>query len=72
MIPDRERYELKKKLERVDRQNHFRLAAGILEFGGVVAGIVCSLVLLALLFSLLNWLRQDIGSTLAIFQSHFQ
>ena len=71
MIPDWERYSLKKKLERVERQNHFRLAAGIFDFIGVVVGIVCCLVLVAMLLSLLSWLRNDISSALAIFQSHF-
>lgn len=72
MIPDRERYELKKRLEKVEKQNQYRLAAGILEFVGVVGGIAVCFVLLALLFSLMNWLRQDIGSALTIFQSQFQ
>lgn len=71
MIPDWERYSLKKKLEKVERQNHFRFMAGMFDFFGVVIGIACCLVLLAMLFSLLNWLRNDISSALAIFQSHF-
>lgn len=71
MIPDRERYDLKKKLEALEKQNNYRLWVGMLDFFGVVVGIACCLVLVALLFSLLSWLKQDISSALAIFQSHF-
>ena len=72
MIPDREQYRLKKKMEFLERQNHFRMASGMLEFLGVLLGVMCIFILCALLFSLINWLRQDISSTFAIFQSHFQ
>ena len=69
---NRDRYALRKKMERLERQNRFRLASGMLDFISMVAGVACVLILLALLLSLVNWLRQDISSTFAIFQSHFE
>ena len=44
----------------------------MLEFAGVVAGVICILVLLALLFSLISWLSQDISGTFAVLRTHFQ
>ncbi len=71
MLPQQQ-YRMKKELQQVEKQNHWRMAAGMAEFFGVVLGVVCILILLALLFSLLNWLRQDINSTFAIIKTHFQ
>ena len=48
------------------------MAAKMMEFMGVVLGVVCIFVLLALLFSLLSWLRQDIASTFSILRTRFQ
>ena len=39
---------------------------------GVVAGVLCLLLLIALLMSLLDWLNQDISSTFATLRTHFQ
>ena len=60
-MSNREAYEQRMEWERQEKQDHFRVAAGMMEFVGVVLGIMAILVLLALLFSLLNWLRQDLG-----------
>lgn len=69
---NRQQYEQRKEWERQEKQDRFRMAAGMTEFLGVVLGIVCILALLALLFSLLNWLGQDIASTFSILRSRFQ
>lgn len=61
-----------KEWERQEKRDHLRVAAGVMEFLGVVLGVVCILVLLALLFSLVTWLSQDIGSTFAILRTRFQ
>ena len=70
--PGREEYEQRKEWERQEKQDQFRMASKMLEFMGVVLGVVCIFVLLALLFSLINWLRQDIASTFSILRTRFQ
>ena len=65
-------YEQRKEWERQERQDHFRVAAGLMNFLGVVLGVVCIFLLLALLFSLLSWLSQDISSTFSILRTRFQ
>ena len=72
MQPSREEYEQRKEWERQEKLDHFRMASKMLEFMGVVLGVVCIFVLLALLFSLINWLRQDIASTFSILRTRFQ
>lgn len=70
-MQDREYYRQRKALERVERTNRWRMIIGVAEFFGVVAGVVCILLMLALLFSLVNWLRFDISNTFAILKSRF-
>ena len=72
MQPSRQEYEQRKELERQEKQDHLRVAAKMMELMGVVLGVVCIFVLLALLFSLLSWLRQDIASTFSILRTRFQ
>ncbi len=71
-MSNREAYEQRKEWERQEKQDHFRVAAGMMEFVGVVLGIMAILVLLALLFSLLNWLRQDFASNFSTLAARFQ
>ncbi len=70
--PSRQEYEQRKELERQEKQDHLRVAAKMMEFMGVVLGVVCIFVLLALLFSLITWLDQDIASTFSILRTRFQ
>ncbi len=72
MQPNRREYEQRKEQERLERQDRFRVAAGVMNFLGVVLGVVCIFVLLALLFSLISWLNQDISSTFSILRTRFQ
>ncbi len=72
MQPSRQEYDQRKEWARQEKQDHLRVAAKMMEFFGVVLGVVCIFVLLALLFSLLNWLRQDIASTFSILKTRFQ
>lgn len=65
-------YFQRKEWERQEKRDHFRIAAGMMEFLGVVLGVAGILVLLALLFSLLSWLSRDISSTFAILRTRFQ
>ena len=68
----REEYEQRKEWERLEKQDHFRVAAKMMEFVGVVVGVIAIFVLLALLFSLITWLDQDIASTFSILRTRFQ
>ncbi len=70
--PSRQEYERRKEWERQERQDHFRVAAKMMEFVGVVLGVISIFVLLALLFSLVSWLTQDISSTFSILRTRFQ
>ncbi len=72
MQRNRAQYEQRKQWEREEKRDHYRVAAGMMEFLGVVLGVVCILALLALLFSLLSWLGQDISSTFSILRTRFQ
>lgn len=72
MQQNRQHYEQRKEWERQEKQDHFRVAAGMMEFLGVVLGIVVILVLLALLFSLLNWLGKDFASNFSLLRTRFQ
>ena len=58
--------------EQEERQDRLKVAAGVMEFGGVVVGVLCIFLLVALLFSLLNWLNQDISATFAILRTRFR
>ncbi len=70
--PDRQAYEQRREWKRQEKEDHFRLAAKMLDFIGVVLGVISILVLLALLFSLLSWLGQDIAGTFSILRTRFQ
>ena len=72
MMPSQNNYWQRKQMEWEDRRDRFRVAAGVAEFAGVVLGVVCILLLLALLFSLVTWLNQDISATFAILRTRFQ
>lgn len=65
-------YQLRKQWEKEDRQDRFRVAAGVMEFLGVVLGVIAVLVLFTLLVSLVNWLTKDISGTFAILRTRFQ
>lgn len=66
-----DRYHFNKEMEKQEKRDKWRLASGVLEFAGVVLGVACILVLLALLFSLISWLRQDIAATFTIMLDRF-
>lgn len=72
MQPNRQEYELKKELEREQKQDRFRLAAGMMEFLGVALGIVGILALIALLISLISWLSQNVSDTFSLLRTPLQ
>ena len=72
MRPDAWQDQQRREWERQERQDHFRVAEGLMNFLGVALGVVAIVVLLALLFSLISWLSQDISSTFSILRTRFQ
>ena len=70
--PSRQEYEQRLKWAQEERRERFSLVYKMLDFFGVVLGVICIFVLLALLFSLFSWLRDDISSTFSILRTRFQ
>jgi len=68
----REEYFARKEEEKQLRRDRWRLTAGMADFVAVVAGAAACLVLVLLIASLVNWLRQDAGSTFSVFISMFR
>ena len=64
-------YFQRQEWERQEKQDHYRVAAGVMNFLGVVLGVAVIFVLLALLFSLVSWLIQDISSNFSILRTRF-
>ena len=60
----RQEYEQRMEWERQEKQDRFRVAAKMMEFMGVVLGVICIFLLLGLLVSLISWLDQDISQFL--------
>ena len=69
--PSRQEYEQRLKWAQEERRERFSLVYKMLDFLGVVLGVICIFVLLALLFSLFSWLTDDISSTFSILRSRF-
>ena len=57
---------LTREERRQARQARFRVMAGLLDFLGVIAGMVAILVVIALLVSLVTWLQSDIYQTFTL------
>lgn len=72
MMPDRAPYSMRKQWEKEDRRDRYKVAAGVMNFLGVVLGVISILLLLALIVSLVSWLSKDISGTFAILRTHFQ
>ena len=72
MMPFRPPYDMRKQWEKEDRQDRYKVAAGVMEFLGVVLGVIAILVLLALIVNLVFWLNKDVSGTFAILRTHLQ
>ncbi len=68
----RQDYEQRLKWAREERRERFSLIYKMLDFLGVVLGMICIFVLLALLFSLISWLSDDVSSTFSILKTRFE
>ena len=62
MYSDESKKDLMRKMEEVERQNRDRMVSGIGNLIGVMVALAVILLLSALLFSLIKWLRQDMRS----------
>ena len=67
-----EDYYLKKELEREEKLDRMRMTAGLLDFFGVVAGVVFIFVLILLTVSLCNWLYRDLSGVFSAMFSIFK
>ena len=72
MQPNRQEYEMKQEWEREQRQDRFRVAAGMMEFVGVALGVIGILALIALLISLISWLSQNVSDTFSLLRTPLQ
>ena len=70
--PNWQEREQRREWERQERREKYSLAYKMLDFMGVVLGVACIFVLLALLFSIVSWLTNDISSTFSILRTRFQ
>ncbi len=68
----RQQIEQRLKMAREERRERFSLIYKMLDFLGVVLGVICIFILLALLFSLVSWLSQDFSSTFSLIRTRLQ
>ena len=68
----RQEYEQRMKWKREERRERFSLVYKMLDFLGVVLGTICIFVLLALLFSLISWLSEDVAGTFSVLRTRLQ
>ena len=68
----RQQIEQRLKMAREERRERFSLIYKMLDFFGVVLGVICIFILLALLFSLISWLSQDFSSTFSLIRTRLQ
>ena len=70
--PRNQDYDQRLKWAWDERRERFSLIYKMLDFLGVVLGVICIFVLLALLFSLISWLSDDISSTFSNLKTDFR
>ncbi len=72
MYSDESKRDLIRKMEEVERQNRDRMVSGIGNLIGVMVALTVILLLSALLFSLIKWLRQDMRSVFSVLIDSFR
>ena len=72
MYSDESKKDLLRKMEEVERQNRDRMVSGIGNLIGVMVALTVILLLSALLFSLIKWLRQDMRSVFSVLIDSFR
>jgi len=58
--------------EELGREHNFRIAMNVFDLISMLVGLAVILVLAAMLFSLVNWVQQDITQSLSVFTAPFQ
>ena len=69
---DRDAYFERRQEKEEERRDRWRLTTGLMEFLAVVVGIAVTLMLVALIVSLLSWVRQDASDIFDVFLSLFR
>lgn len=72
MYSDESRKKFHEKMEDVDRENRERMVSGIGNLVGAMVGLTVILLLAALLFSLIGWLKQDLRSVFSVLIGSFR
>ena len=67
-----EDYFIRKEEEREERLDRLRMTAGLMEFFGVVLGVIAIFVLVVLIVSLCNWLYRDMSGIFSALFSIFK
>lgn len=65
-------YFVRKEEEREEKLDRMRMTAGMLNFFGVVLGVIASFVLVVLIVSLCNWLFHDMSGIFSVVFSIFK
>ena len=65
-------YFIRKEEEREERMDRLRLTAGLVDFFGVVVGVVVVFALVVLIVSLCNWLYRDMSDVFSVLFSIFK
>ena len=70
--PDPEAEErLSREEAEEERRGRWRMTEGMLNFLAVVVGAILIVLLTALLFSMINWLLNDVNTTFSVLKSRF-
>lgn len=65
-------YFVRKEEEREEKLDRLRMTAGMLNFFGVVLGVIAIFVLVVLIVSLCNWLFHDMSGIFSVVFSIFK
>lgn len=65
-------YFVRKEEEREERLDRLRMTAGMLNFFGVVLGVIAIFILVVLIVSLCNWLFRDMSGIFSVIFSIFK
>ena len=71
-LPETELMEeelMEEESEILRRRSRWQVLAGVSDFFGVIAGVAVLLVVVALLVSLFNWVRHDLGASFELLGS---
>lgn len=64
--------EYSEEHERLDSEGKFHIALGVLDLISIIVGIIVILVLVGMIVTLFNWLRNDILQSALLLQSGLQ